>query len=80
MQKIEDVDDLRVGDVVFRAASLNNKYGHVAIVVGIDGDVITVAEQNGFTLNGLEVRLTARSSWVGCLRPNTTEDITFNFI
>lgn len=43
--------DLKKGDLAILDKSEKNPYGHVAIVIGRDGDTITVIEQDGLNQN-----------------------------
>ena len=43
------------GDVVIFGASASNKYGHVAIVLSANGQMINVFEQDGFKQDGAHI-------------------------
>lgn len=57
-----------VGDAVVYDATENNKYGHVAIVVGILGDSLLLFEQDGFKQDGAKIGIRDKSNILGYLR------------
>ena len=57
------------GDVAVWGASSSNKYGHVAIVVGLLGDEsLIVFEQDGFKQDGAKLNVRSRKNLLGFLR------------
>ena len=57
------------GDVAVWGASSSNKYGHVAIVVGLLGDEsLIVFEQDGFKQDGAKLNIRSRDNLLGFLR------------
>lgn len=52
----------RVGSVVCMGGGIGGGYGHIAVVVGIDGNDILVAEQNTFTQTPIRVRRWSKSA------------------
>ena len=61
----------KYGDVAIWNKTSNNKYGHVAIVIGkTDGKNILVFEQNGITQNGAKLSVRNISNMLGVLRFN----------
>lgn len=56
------------GDVVVFGATPSNKYGHVAICLGLEGDKILCFEQNGFTQKGGELCRRSTDNLLGSLR------------
>lgn len=59
----------KAGDVVIWDSSQTNKYGHVAICLGVLGkDTIIVFEQDGFKQNGANVNIRSKGNMLGVLR------------
>ena len=57
------------GDVVIWDSSPTNKYGHVAICLGLLGtDSIIVFEQDGFKQDGAKVNVRSKKNMLGVLR------------
>ena len=57
------------GDVVIWDSSPTNKYGHVAICLGLLGtDTIIVFEQDGFKQDGAKVNVRSKKNMLGVLR------------
>lgn len=62
-------DFVKVGDVAVWNATEVNKYGHVAIVVGLLGDEsLIVFEQDGFKQDGAKLNVRSRDNLLGFLR------------
>lgn len=58
-----------VGDVAVWGPTDKNKYGHVAIVMGVvDGCSILVAEQDGFKQDGVKFKVRSLENCLGFLR------------
>lgn len=55
------------GYVAIWDRSPTNQYGHVAIVLADLGQILLVVEQNGFTLNGTELRYRSKNYLLGYL-------------
>ena len=59
----------KAGDVVIWDSSPTNKYGHVAICLGLLGtDTIIVFEQDGFKQDGAKVNIRSKKNMLGVLR------------
>ena len=59
----------KAGDVVIWDSSPTNKYGHVAICLGLLGtDSIIVFEQDGFKQDGAKVNIRSKKNMLGVLR------------
>lgn len=60
-----------IGDVVCMSGAIGGGYGHVAVVIDLDGNDIIVAQQNTFTQQAIYTgRFSARASYIqGYLRP-----------
>ena len=56
------------GDVAIWDSTEKNKYGHVAIVLGVLNNRLIVFEQNGFTQNGAEINIRTKDKLLGALR------------
>ena len=62
-------DFVKAGDVAVWGASASNKYGHVAIVVGLLGDEsLIVFEQDGFKQDGAKLNVRSIKNLLGFLR------------
>ena len=62
------------GDVAVWGASSSNKYGHVAIVVGLLGDEsLIVFEQDGFKQDGAKLNIRSRDNLLGFLRKKSVK-------
>lgn len=62
-------DFVKVGDVAVWNATEVNKYGHVAIVVGLLGDEsLIVFEQDGFKQDGAKLNVRSSKNLLGFLR------------
>ena len=61
----------RIGDVCVWDATNTNKYGHVAICLGMDEDsgLILVFEQDGFKQDGAKISARLTKNLLGVLRP-----------
>lgn len=60
--------DYSVGDILIWNSSKTNKYGHVAILVGIwNTKYFFVLEQDGFKQDGVKLNLRSRENLRGCL-------------
>lgn len=57
------------GDIAVWGKTKENKYGHVAIVLGDKGDALIVFEQNGFTQAGAYVCERSKKNLLGYLAP-----------
>lgn len=55
-------------DILVWDKSDTNKYGHVAIALGIIDDMIIVFEQDGFKQDGAKITLRSRTNLLGVLR------------
>lgn len=66
-ERLDSSRRLKVGDVLVWDATPTNKYGHVAILLGI-GDEFLVFEQNGFTQDGAKVMWRTKKKFLGALR------------
>ena len=56
------------GDVLIWNESLTNKYGHVAICLGMLEGCYIVFEQDGFKQDGAKIRLRGKENLLGYLR------------
>lgn len=56
------------GDIAIWDSTETNKYGHVAIVLGILHDSLIVFEQDGFKQDGAKINLRSRMNFLGVLR------------
>ena len=56
------------GDVAIWDSTETNKYGHVAIILGVLNNRLIVFEQNGFTQNGAEINIRSKDNLLGVLR------------
>ncbi|MCQ2086545.1 MAG: CHAP domain-containing protein [Bacilli bacterium] len=56
------------GDVIIWNSSPTNKYGHVAILLGITDKQVLVFEQDGFKQDGAKIKLRSRENVLGVLR------------
>ena len=64
-----DRDIVKAGDVAVWNATEVNKYGHVAIVVGVLGDEsLIVFEQDGFKQDGAKLNVRSIKNLLGFLR------------
>ena len=64
-----DRDIVKAGDVAVWNATEVNKYGHVAIVVGVLGDEsLIVFEQDGFKQDGAKLNVRSSKNLLGFLR------------
>ena len=62
----------KVGDTVIWDSSETNKYGHVAICLGLLGkDSIIVFEQDGFKQDGAKINIRSKKNLLGVLRKKT---------
>lgn len=61
-------DAPKAGDAAVWGATSRNPYGHVAIVVSVDGDCILVFEQDGFAQDGCRFAARTSENLIGCLR------------
>ena len=67
-------DFVRDGDVAVWNATEVNKYGHVAIVVGLLGDEsLIVFEQDGFKQDGAKLNIRSRDNLLGFLRKKSVK-------
>ena len=58
----------RAGDVLIWNETLNNKYGHVAICLGMLEGCYIVFEQDGLKQDGARIRLRGKDNLLGYLR------------
>lgn len=58
----------KVGDVAIWDSTSTNRYGHVAIVVGVQDDEFLVFEQDGFTQDGAKFNIQKKQNLLGFLR------------
>jgi hypothetical protein len=56
------------GDVAIWGSNANNKYGHVAIVLGTLNDSFIVFEQDGFKQDGAKINIRSGYNLLGVLR------------
>ena len=56
------------GDVAIWDSTEKNKYGHVAIILGVLNNCLIVFEQNGFIQNGAEINIRSKDGLLGVLR------------
>lgn len=56
------------GDVLIWNESLSNKYGHVAIYLGMVGNSYLVFEQDGFKQDGAKINIRGKENLLGYLR------------
>lgn len=67
-------DLVRAGDVAVWNATELNKYGHVAIVVGLLGDEsLIVFEQDGFKQDGAKLNIRTDDNLLGFLRKKSVK-------
>lgn len=66
-ERLDSSRRLKVGDVLVWDATNTNKYGHVAILLGI-GDEFLVFEQDGFKQDGAKVQWRSKKKFLGALR------------
>lgn len=63
------VENAKTGDVVIWGMSPSNKYGHVAIVLGVvDENNLLVFEQDGFAQDGAKIKIRSKNNLLGFLR------------
>lgn len=68
-EKINPEEKLIPGDVVIWGGSRTNKYGHVAIYLGVGGgDDLFVLEQDGFKQDGVKISTRTKIRYLGALR------------
>ena len=58
----------KAGDVVIWDSTDKNKFGHVAICLGLLGDSVIVFEQDGFKQDGAKVNIRSKKNMLGVLR------------
>lgn len=58
----------KAGDVLIWNESLTNKYGHIAICLGVIGNSYIVFEQDGFLKDGAKINIRGRENLLGYLR------------
>lgn len=58
----------KAGDVLIWNESLSNKYGHIAICLGVIGNSYIVFEQDGFLKDGAKINIRGRENLLGYLR------------
>lgn len=58
----------KAGDVLIWNESLTNKYGHIAICLGVIGNSYIVFEQDGFLKDGAKINIRGRDNLLGYLR------------
>ena len=60
--------DYSKGDILIWGSSPTNKYGHVAILIGIyNTKYFFVLEQDGFKQDGVKIAFRSRENLLGCL-------------
>ncbi|MBP5444061.1 MAG: CHAP domain-containing protein [Treponema sp.] len=64
----------RCGDVVVWGATQNNRYGHVAIMVAWDENVMLVFEQDGIKQDGAKLKWRTAKDVIGVLKKWNRED------
>ena len=62
------ITEIRTGDVIIWNSNSNNKYGHVAIVMGFNPSGVLVLEQDGFKQNGVKFKIRSFENVLGILR------------
>lgn len=62
------ITEIRTGDVIVWNSSTTNKYGHVAIVIGLTANGVLVLEQDGFKQNGTKLKIRSFENVLGILR------------
>lgn len=62
------ITEIRTGDVIVWNSSTTNKYGHVAIVIGLTANGVLVLEQDGFKQNGVRFKTRSFENVLGILR------------
>lgn len=58
----------KAGDILIWNESLTNKYGHIAICLGVIGNSYIVFEQDGFLKDGAKINIRGRENLLGYLR------------
>ena len=58
----------KAGDVLIWNESLTNKYGHIAICLGVISNSYIVFEQDGFLKDGAKINIRGRENLLGYLR------------
>lgn len=67
--RLDEVEEIKYGDVMVWDKTISNKYGHIAIVISqISDDEILVIEQNGFNQQGLKLNRRKLDNCLGILR------------
>lgn len=61
-------------DVVIWNSTPTNKYGHVAICLGLLKNSVIVFEQDGFRQDGAKINVRSKQNMLGVLRKNTKKE------
>lgn len=69
-QTFKYMDSFKSGDVLVWDSNPNNKYGHVAICLGVLDDSLIVFEQNGVVQDGAKINIKTKKNLLGLLRKN----------
>lgn len=56
------------GDVLIEGETSTNKYGHVSIIVAVEGDKALVMQQDGFAQDGCKMGIRSLKNALGVLR------------
>ena len=67
--RIANPKNPKPGDVAVWGESSTNKYGHVAVIIGLLNSDLIVFEQDGFKQDGAKINLRGRNNFLGVLRP-----------
>lgn len=70
----KDASSVKSGDVVVWGATDKNRYGHVAIAVAEDENVLLVFEQDGFKQDGAKLAWRSKNNVIGVLKKWSRED------
>ena len=70
----KDAASAKSGDVVVWGATDKNRYGHVAIAVAEDENVLLVFEQDGFKQDGAKLAWRSKNNIIGVLKKWSRED------
>lgn len=70
----KDAASAKSGDVVVWGATDKNRYGHVAIAVAEDENVLLVFEQDGFKQDGAKLAWRSKNNVIGVLKKWSRED------
>lgn len=68
LKRISDSNDYAIGDVIIFDATVTNKFGHVAIILGALEDAFILFEQDGFAQDGAKISVRTAYNVLGFLR------------